>query len=87
MLDLFAERLTNINIHQGIARLDFDRLESVNPEKKEAVMKPAMRVVMPLAAFLEMADQVNKIRESILKQMASSDAAGVRSSSVTSSEQ
>jgi hypothetical protein len=50
-------------------------------------MKPAMRVVMPLAAFLEMADQVNKIRESILKQMASSDAAGVRSSSVTSSEQ
>lgn len=74
MLDLFAERIANIQIHLGIVRLDFDRLESVNAETKEVVMKPAVRIVMPIAAFLEMAEQVNKIRESILKQVASQDA-------------
>ncbi len=74
MLDLFSERIVNVQIHQGIARLDFARLESVNPETKEVALKPAMRVAMPLAAFMEMADHIGKIRENILKQMPSSNA-------------
>ncbi|NCD25411.1 MAG: hypothetical protein EOL86_07445 [Deltaproteobacteria bacterium] len=69
MLDIFSERIVNVQIHQGIARLDFARLESVNSETKEVTLKPAMRLVMPLAAFMEMADHVGKIRENILKQM------------------
>lgn len=71
MLDLFADRITNVQIHQGIARLDFARVENVNPETKEIKMKPAMRVAMPLAAFMEMAEHIGKIRESIISQMPS----------------
>ncbi len=74
MLDLFIDRIANVQIHQGIARLDFARVENVNPETKEVTMKPAMRVAMPLAAFMEMADHIGKIRENILKQMPSSNA-------------
>lgn len=82
MLDLFAERIVNVQIHQGIARLDFARLESVNAETKEVMMKPAMRVVMPLAAFMEMADHIGKIRENVIKQMPAQDASGAHDSVV-----
>lgn len=69
MLDLFAERLSNVQIHNGIVRLDFARLESVNSEKNEAVMKPAMRLVMPLDGFMVAVEQMNKIREDIMDKM------------------
>ena len=82
MLDIFSERIVNVQIHQGIARLDFARLESVNPETKEVSLKPAMRLVMPLAAFMEMADHVGKIRENILKQAPRQDASGAHDSVV-----
>lgn len=69
MLDLFAERLVNIQIHQGIVRLDFARLESVNPDTKEASMKPAMRLVMPLDAFMVATEQMQKVREDVITQV------------------
>jgi len=68
MQDLFAERLVNMHIHQGIARLDFARLESVNPDKNQVTYGPAMRLVMPLDAFMQAAEQMHRMREEILKQ-------------------
>lgn len=76
MLDLFAERIVNVQIHQGVARLDFARLENVNPETKEVMLKPAMRVVMPLGAFMEMAEHIVKIRENILQQVPGQEPGG-----------
>jgi len=68
MQDLFAERLVNMHIHQGIARMDFARLESVNPDKNQVTYGPAMRLVMPLDAFMHMAEQMHRMREEIIKQ-------------------
>jgi len=68
MQDLFAERLVNMHIHQGIARLDFARLESIDPQKNQATFAPALRLVMPLDAFMQAVEQMNRIREDILKQ-------------------
>lgn len=73
MLDLFVERIVNVQIHQGIARLDFARLEAVNAETKEVSLKPSTRVVMPLAAFMELAEYVGNIRENVIEQMPNPD--------------
>lgn len=68
MLDLFADRLGNIQINNGIVRMDFARLEGIDAEKKEAILKPAMRLVMPLDGFMVAVEQLNKIREDIIKK-------------------
>jgi hypothetical protein len=68
MQDLFAERLINMSINQGIARLDFARLESVDPQKNQATFTPALRLVMPLDAFMQAVEQMNHVRDDILKQ-------------------
>ncbi|WP_089963948.1 hypothetical protein [Limnohabitans sp. 2KL-3] len=68
MQDLFVDRIFNIGIHQGIARMDFARLEKVDPEKKQVVFQPSLRVAMPLDAFLQMAEQVVRLREQIVQQ-------------------
>jgi hypothetical protein len=69
MQDLFAERLTNVKINQGVARLDFARLESVDPQKNQATYAPAVRLVMPLDAFMQAVEHMNRAREDILKQV------------------
>ncbi|NTV87504.1 MAG: hypothetical protein HGA21_12260 [Burkholderiaceae bacterium] len=68
MQDLFAERLINMSINQGIARLDFARLESVDPQKNQATFTPALRLVMPLDSFMQAVEQMNHVRDDILKQ-------------------
>ena len=68
MQDLFTDRLHSLNVHQGIARLDFARLEKIDTEKKQATFTPSLRLAMPLDAFMQMADQINKVREAIIQQ-------------------
>ncbi len=68
MQDLFTDRLVNLQVHQGIARLDFARLEKLDPEKQQATFAPALRLAMPLDAFMHMAEQIDKVREAILQQ-------------------
>ncbi len=65
MQDIFAERLINLQIHQGIARLDFARLETIDVEKNQATFAPAFRLAMPVDAFIQMTEQFQKVRESI----------------------
>ena len=75
MQDLFADRLFNIAVHQGVARLDFARLERIDAEKKQAVLQPSVRLALPLEAFMNMADQVIRLREDIIKQAMSAGVA------------
>ena len=48
MSDLFVDRLGNVAIADGVVRLDFLRLVSVDPEKKQVQMEPSVRVAIPL---------------------------------------
>ena len=68
MQDLFADRLGNVTVAGGIARLDFLRLESIDPEKQQMSMKPSMRLVMPLDGLMQTMQMLDKIREELLKQ-------------------
>ena len=64
MKDLFTNRL--LNIHRGIARLFIPRMKSVDTEKNQSTFAPSLRLAFPVDTFMQMAEQVNKVREAIL---------------------
>ena len=70
MQDIFTDRMVNLNIHQGIARIDFARLESIDTDKNQAKFQANLRLAMPLDAFMQMTEQFVKVREEMIKQIA-----------------
>lgn len=68
MRDFFVDRFANLNIADGVTRLDFVRVESINVEKKQVTMAPSLRLVLPFDAFMQMAEQFAKVREEIIKK-------------------
>jgi hypothetical protein len=68
MSDLFVDRLGNVAIADGVVRLDFLRLASVDAEKKQARMEPVLRVVMPLPSFVQAVTMLDRVRAELLKQ-------------------
>lgn len=68
MHDLFADRLGNISISDGVARLDFMRIE--NGADGKPVLKPGARLVLPAGALMQMHAMLDKLREEIAKQSA-----------------
>lgn len=69
MSDLFVDRLGNVAIADGVVRLDFLRLVSMDAETKQARMEPALRVAIPVHAFLQAVDMLDKVRAELLKQV------------------
>ena len=69
MSDLFVDRLGNVAIADGVVRLDFLRLVSVDAERKEVKMEPSLRVVVPVHAFLQAVDMLDKVHAELLKQV------------------
>ena len=68
MQDIYADRFLRFNISQGVARLDFARIEYIDGEKKEVTMTPSSRLVLPLDAFMQFAEQVEKIKGAIVSE-------------------
>ena len=68
MSDLFVDRLGNVAIADGVVRLDFLRLVSVDAEKKQVKMEPSLRVAIPFQAYLQAVDMLDKVRAELLKQ-------------------
>jgi len=68
MRDFFVDRFANLNIADGVARLDFVRVENINAEKKQVTMSPSLRLALPFEAFMQMAEQFAKVREEIIKK-------------------
>lgn len=75
MRDLFVDRFANLNIADGVARVDFARVENINAEKKQVTMAPSLRLVLPFEAFMQMAEQFAKVREEIIKKSSEQAAA------------
>jgi hypothetical protein len=71
MQDLFVDRLGNVTVAGGVVRLDFLRLESVDRDKQEVVLKPSTRLVMPLDGLVQAIQMLEKVREQMLKQASS----------------
>ena len=68
MSDLFVDRLGNIVIADGVARLDFLRLSALDAERKQARMVPSARIAIPVSALLQAIDMLDKIRDDLLHQ-------------------
>lgn len=68
MQDIFVDRLGNVTVAGGVARLDFMRLESIDPEKQQAVLKPSTRLVIPFDGLMQAIQMLEKMREQLLKQ-------------------
>jgi len=51
MQDVFVDRLMNISVLQGVARLDFARVDSVDEKEKQINLSPSYRVAMPIDAL------------------------------------
>ena len=79
MSDIFVDRFVKFNISQGVARLDFARLEEIDAEKGEMRLSPATRVVMPVDSFAHFVDQLVKVKSELQKR--ASEASGAQSDS------
>jgi hypothetical protein len=70
MSDFFVDRLGHVTVAQGVARLDFLRVATIDPEKKEARFEPALRLAIPLEGLAEAIEMLSKLRDEIRKQQA-----------------
>jgi hypothetical protein len=70
MKDIFVDRLGNIAVTNGIARLDFLRLAAVDTEKKSVTMEPSVRLVLPMDALLQMMQMLDQMKAQMAKDQA-----------------
>lgn len=68
MKDVYVDRFVKFNISQGVARLDFARVEDIDAEKKEMQLSPSARLVMPLDSFSHFVDQLVKVKTEMQKR-------------------
>lgn len=68
MKDVYVDRFVKFNISQGVARLDFARIEDIDAEKKEMQLSPSARLVMPLDSFSHFVDQLVKVKTEMQKR-------------------
>jgi hypothetical protein len=68
MKDIFADRFMKCNVSQGVVRLDFGRVESIDHEKNEVSMSPSTRLVLPVDGFIHFAEQVDNLKKKLINQ-------------------
>jgi hypothetical protein len=70
MKDVFVDRLGNIAVTNGIARLDFLRLASVDTEKKSVTMEPSVRLILPIDSLMQMMQMLEQMKAQMTKDQA-----------------
>jgi len=80
MKDLFVDRLVNISVLQGVARLDFARVDEVDTKDKKVKMSPSYRIAMPVDALAALLEQSSKALDDIknLKEKGSSESSSLQ---------
>jgi len=69
MKDFFVDRLGNISITNGVARLDFQRVAAIDTEKKSMTMEPSIRLVLPLESLMQAIQMLDQMRDQITKDL------------------
>lgn len=75
MQDLFVDRLANVIIVNKVARLDFIRIDTIDPVTNKGTTSPSLRVAIPLDGLIDIAQQLDKLREQITTEIAKQQAA------------
>lgn len=70
MKDLFVDRIVNVSVLAGVARLDFARVDNINPDDQKIQMSGSYRVAMPVDALVHMVEQGSKVVDELKKQAA-----------------
>ena len=68
MSDLFVDRLGNITVTNGVARLDLMRQSALNPETQQTRLDISQRLVIPVEELMQALEMLNKIRDELHKQ-------------------
>ena len=68
MKDIFVDRFLKCTASQGVVRLDFGRVESIDNDKNEISVAPSTRLVLPMDGFVHFLDQANQLRDQLLDQ-------------------
>jgi ABC-type sulfate/molybdate transport systems ATPase subunit len=68
MKDIFVDRFLKSTASQGVVRLDFGRIESIDNDKNEISVAPSARVVLTIDGFLHFVDQAVQLRDQLLEQ-------------------
>ena len=88
MKDIFVDRFLKCTASQGVVRLDFGRVESIDNDKNEISVAPSARLVLPMDGFVHFVDQAIQLRDQLLEQekSASDKAKKPKDSDLSSSE-
>ena len=65
MQDIFVEQIGHMVVGAGVVRIDFMRLGASDPGK-QGQFQPGLRLVMPLPAFAQAVDEMNKLRDQLV---------------------
>ena len=68
MKDIFVDRFIKCTASQGVVRLDFGRVESIDNEKNEISVAPSTRLVLPMDGFVHFVEQAVQLRDQLLDQ-------------------
>ena len=68
MKDIFVDRFLKCTASQGVVRLDFGRVESIDNEKNEISIAPSTRLVLPMDGFVHFVEQAVQLRDQLLDQ-------------------
>jgi ABC-type sulfate/molybdate transport systems ATPase subunit len=68
MKDVFVDRFLKCTASQGVVRLDFGRVESIDNDKNEISVAPSARLVLPMDGFVHFVDQAVQLRDQMLEQ-------------------
>jgi len=68
-MDLFADRIGNVTVSDGVARIDFLRLENTAGDPKKRSYRFSHRLVLPLQTFGQLQEMVQQMRQKIAAEV------------------
>lgn len=68
MLDLYVDRLGNVTVGNGVARLDFLRIEGLDQEKKQVNMRASYRLSLPASELRNLIGMLERVQQQIEQQ-------------------
>lgn len=68
-MDLFADRLGNVTVADGVIRIDFLRLKEVDNENQKAQLEHTFRLVMPIEGMLQTVEALEQVKQGLIEQI------------------
>ncbi|MDP8052553.1 hypothetical protein QJU23_08975 [Pasteurella atlantica] len=67
MSHYFADRLGNISVLGGVARLDFLTVKEIDKTSQKVSLENSIKLVMPLEGIMQTIDALEKMKQELLE--------------------